>query len=130
MIGYSQFITEGAITKADLKGLEKILDALFAKVGIDVEFTGHFLDRANDKRNKKQITIDELRVMFQKAFKKHGNKLKMKRGGMEAILKDIQTDINVPFVLKWDAKAGELDLITKTVMRKKNFKSPDDEFKV
>ena len=31
----------------------------------------------------------------------------------------MQTDVNMPFVLKWDGK--ELDLVAKTVMRKKNF---------
>jgi hypothetical protein len=37
----------------------------------------------------------------------------------EAVLNDMQTDINMPFVLKWDGK--ELDLVAKTVMRKSNF---------
>jgi hypothetical protein len=41
----------------------------------------------------------------------------------EAVLNDMQTDINMPFVLKWDGK--ELDLIAKTVMRKQNFGTPD-----
>jgi len=35
----------------------------------------------------------------------------------------MQTDVNMPFVLKWDGK--ELDLVAKTVMRKKDFKTPD-----
>ena len=38
---------------------------------------------------------------------------------VEAVLNDMQTDINMPFALKWDGK--ELDLIAKTVMRKPNF---------
>lgn len=41
------------ITQADLDAVEKYADRVFAKVGIDVEFTRHFLDRANDARNKK-----------------------------------------------------------------------------
>ena len=32
-------------------------------------------------------------------------------------MKDMKTDVNVPFVLKWDGK--EFDLIGKTIMRKK-----------
>ena len=44
------------ITKSDLDQLEKYADRLFGAVGIDVEFTRHFLDRVNDERNKKQIT--------------------------------------------------------------------------
>ena len=37
-------------------------------------------------------------------------------------------DVNVPFVLKWDGK--EFDLIAKTIMRKKNFKSSNKKFAV
>jgi hypothetical protein len=45
----------------------------------------------------------------------------------EAVLKDMQTDVNMPFVLQWDSKNKELDLVAKTVMRKKGFKTPDPE---
>ena len=44
------------ITKRDITELEKYADRLFKPVGIDVEFTRHFIDRANDARNKKDIT--------------------------------------------------------------------------
>jgi hypothetical protein len=57
-------LTEKFITKADLDQIEKYADKLFAKVGIDVEFTRHFLDRVNDERNKKQITSAELTRLF------------------------------------------------------------------
>jgi hypothetical protein len=40
------------ITKSDLDQVEKFADRLFAKVGIDVEFTRHFMDRVNDARNE------------------------------------------------------------------------------
>ena len=35
------------ITKNDLNQIEKYADKLFAAVGIDIEFTRHFLDRVN-----------------------------------------------------------------------------------
>ena len=38
---------------------------------------------------------------------------------LKPVLNDMQTDVNMPFVLKWDGK--ELDLVAKTVMRKSNF---------
>ena len=46
----------------------------------------------------------------------------------EAVIKDMKTDINVPFVL--NLRRGELELVAKTVMRKKNFKTPDRELAV
>ena len=45
-------------------------------------------------------------------------------------MKDMKTDVNIPFALQWDNKNNELDLIAKTVMRKKDFKTPDPEFAV
>ena len=46
----------------------------YAAVGIDVEFTRHFLDRVNDERNKKPIST-ELIGLFKKTYKKHGKKI-------------------------------------------------------
>ena len=42
------------IQKVDIQQLEKFADRLFGKVGIDVEFTRHFMDRVNDVRNPSQ----------------------------------------------------------------------------
>jgi hypothetical protein len=46
----------------------------------------------------------------------------------EAVIKDMKTDINMPFVLNY--KNGELELVAKTIMRKKNFKTPNPELAV
>jgi hypothetical protein len=116
-------LSEQTITKSDLDGVEKYADRLYKAVGIDIEFTRHFLDRVNDVRNKKQITVAELIRMFKQSYKKYGKKIAKLGPDAEAVLNDMQTDINMPFVLKWDGK--ELDLIAKTVMRKQNFGTPD-----
>jgi hypothetical protein len=49
---------------------------------------------------------------------------------MEGTFKDLTTDINLPFVLRWDRDEEELDLVAKTVMRKRNFKTDNQEFPV
>lgn len=116
---------ESEITQAQLDLLEKYLDKLFAAANLDVEFTRHFIDRVNDERNRKQITINELRQIFTKAYKRYaqGRGIAGYGPGFEAVLKDMMSDVNLPFVLKLDRKNKELDLIAKTIMRKKNFKS-------
>lgn len=116
------------ITKSDLDAIEKYADKLFAKVGIDVEFTRHFLDRANDARNKKDINTAELTRLFKQTYKKHGKAIPKLGPDAEAVIKDMKTDINVPFVL--NLNRGELELVAKTVMRKKNFKTPNRELAV
>lgn len=118
------------ITRVGLDVLEKAVDKLFAKVGIDVEFTRHFLDRVNDSRNKKQITIRELAFLFKKTYHKHGKSIAKLGPDIEAVLKDLETDINIPFALNWNRQDKELELVSKTVMRKPNFKTPDRQFKV
>ena len=52
--------------------IEKYADKVFAAVGIDVEFTRHFLDRVNDERNVKQITASELTRLFKQEYKRLG----------------------------------------------------------
>lgn len=110
---------DAKLDKKDLDGVEKYADRLYKSVGIDVEFTKHFLDRVNDARNKTQITVSELIRMFKQSYKKFGKKIAKLGPDAEAVLNDMETDVNMPFVLKWDGK--ELDLVAKTVMRKKDF---------
>ena len=115
------------ITQVQLDTLEKYLDQLFSKLGIDVEFTRHFLDRVNDERNLKQITIKELAILFKDTYINYGKKIAQMGPDAQAVIKDMRSDINVPFVLNWDSRSQVLDLVAKTVMRKKNFTTPNPE---
>ena len=115
------------VTPQELDHVEQVADALWAKLGIDVEFTRHFFDRVNDERNGRPITADELVAMFQKEFRTNGIQISNMRRP-EAVLKDLLSSINIPFVLK---KTGDQkQLVGKTVMRKKNFTSPDPAYVV
>ena len=107
------------ITKSDLDQVEKYADKLFASLGIDVEFTKHFMDRVNDTRNVKQISSSELVRLFKQSYKKYGKKIAKMPDDANAVINDMKTDINMPFVLNY--KDGEIELVAKTVMRKKNF---------
>jgi len=121
---------DNPLSQTELDQLEVFADRLFAKVGIDVEFTRHFLDRVNDERNVKQITASELTRLFKQEYKKWGKPIAELGPDAEAVLKDLATDVNLPFALRWDSANNELDLIAKTVMRKKNFKTSNKEFAI
>ena len=108
------------VKKSDLDQIERYADRVFAAVGIDVEFTRHFLDRVNDARNVKQITPSELTRLFKQSFKKYGKKISKLGDDAQAVINDMKTNINMPFVLN-KTRGGELELVAKTVMRKKNF---------
>jgi len=114
------------VSQKELSDLEKFADRLLNKFDIDIEFTRHFADRMNDKRNKPAITVAELQRLFKKMAQNKGKKIK-KHGNSEAILKDMQSDLNLPVVINW--KNGEFEVVNKTIMRKKAFKSPDPELK-
>ena len=118
------------ITQSDLEALETFADRIFGKVGIDVEFTRHFLDRVNDDRNGEQITGSELTRLFKQEYKKWGKPIAQMGPDAEAVMKDMRTDVNVPFTLQWDKNNQELDLVSKTVMRKQDFKSSNRDFAV
>lgn len=109
------------LTSKDLDTVEKYADKLYKSLGVDIAFTRHFLDRVNDTRNVKQITVAELIRLFKQSFKKYGKQIPKLGNDAQAVLNDIKTDINMPFVLKWDGK--EFELIAKTIMRKKDFKT-------
>ena len=117
------------VSKQDLDQVEKYADKLFAVVGIDVEFTRHFLDRVNDTRNKKPISTAELIRLFRLSYKKYGKKIPEMGPKAQAVIHDMETDINMPFVLNID-RSGMLDLVAKTVMRKKNFKTSNPKLEV
>lgn len=123
------------VTWQELADLRKHLDSLWDKLGIDISFTHHFFDRVNDPRNRKQITIQELQKLFAATYQKHGQNIavRVKPGTdheFEAVLTDLSTKVNLPFVLKWDRNRRELVLVAKTVMRKDNFLTPDPKLTV
>lgn len=127
---FEAILTEGSdrITRTQLQRIEQYADKLFKQFGIDVNFqtlsnNTHFYQRLNDPRNIEPITSDELRQLFTKASKRYGYKLGTSNDGIEAVLKDMETDINLPFIIKYDRENKELDLVPKTIMRKKNFSS-------
>ena len=122
-------IPKEKVTSKDLKHLEIILDSMFKTYNIDIEFTKHFLDRVNDKRNGKDITIEELQDVFNKTYNKFASKFSHMKN-IEAVLHDIQNDINVPFILKYNKKNNMMELVSKTVMRKKNFMTRDRKYNV
>ena len=109
------------ITQSQLNALEAYADNLFAKLGIDIEFTRHFLDRVNDERNIKPISIPELIGMFKRLHKKHGKPLSKIDNDFDAVVKDFNNNINIPFAI--NVTPEDIELVAKTVMRKKDFKT-------
>lgn len=117
------------VTAADVQELEKMIDQLFHKVGIDVGLSQtHFVQRMNDMRGP--VTTKEVGDLFRKAFAKYGKLLAKSGPEMEAVLSDMQSAVNVPFNLYWNREKEMLDLSAKTVMKKKDFRTRNRKLRV
>ena len=127
---HTAIILDEEVTQSQLNDIEKYADRLFKAVNVDVNFTRHFVDRVNDKRNEKPISTSELTRLFKQTYKKHGKKIPKMGDDAQAVIHDMQTDINMPFVLAYDDRRKEIDLVAKTIMRKKDFKTPNQKLTV
>jgi len=114
------------VSQKQISDLEKFGDRLLKKFDIDIEFTRHFADRMNDTRNDPEIKVAELQKLFKKIQKNKGSEIK-KHGGMEVVLKDLSKDLNLPVAIK--KNGDEFEVINKTIMRKKDFKSSNKVIK-
>ena len=110
-----------------LKDLETFADRLLNKYGVDIEFTKHFGERMSDERNKPCIKLSELQQFFKKLEKQKASKIKQ-HGEGQAVLVDIQKDLNLPVVI--DMMGDTLEVRMKTIMRKKNFQTPNEKIPV
>lgn len=120
------------ITQAHMNEFEKLVNRLFDKFGIEIDFTKHFRERMSDSRNNPCIDMKELAQIIRKIYAKYqrGEKSLSKYIDSEAVIKDMQTDLNMPIAVEYDRKNDTLDVVAKTIMRKKNFRTPDPEIKI
>jgi hypothetical protein len=136
MKSFKQFVLEAdacpILTVEHMKAFEKFVDKMFEKFDIDFEFTKHFRERMTDSRNDPCIDMKELASMIQKIYKKYqnGEKSLNKFVDAEAVIKDMQSNLNMPIAVEYDRKNDDLVVIAKTVMRKKNFSTPNQVLKV
>lgn len=104
---------------AEVVELEKQLDKLMSTVGLDVEFSKHFIERILGR--EKRVTIDEVVTAFEKLKAKYKKRLlsAKKKPDYEAVLKDFGNDLNIVFGID----GGEMTAVT---IKQKN----PDEFHI
>lgn len=120
------------ISYNDIKELEKVFSKKFDDFDIDFRFTRHFSDRVSDDRNNPCITTKELKSLFNRLYmsKRQGRNIFSRWPDMEIVMKDVRNNINIPFAIEYDKSTDEFEVIAKTIMRKKNFKSSGPIVKV
>ena len=128
---FNSYLDERAcdlVNMKQIKAFEKFVDNMFKRFNIDFNFTKHFGDRMGDDRNDPCISMKELADFIKKIYKRQGKSIKGVAGA-EAVIKDMQSDLNIPVAVKYDQKNDEFDVVMKTIMRKKNFHTPDKVIK-
>ena len=111
------------IPMGDLKQIDTFADKQLNPM--DVVLTGkHFFDRLNDPRNGKEISSAELIGFFKRLSKKKSEFVDFLNKYNSLVATDSRTNLNIPF-MKQANKA-----IAKTVMRKKDFKTPDKKLDI
>jgi hypothetical protein len=119
------------VTWNDLKRLESVMDALFKQAGLHIAFTKHFHERINGSRGYgSKISVSELQDAFRKTYSKYAQKIRNHDADWKAVILDVSKALNIPFVLKWDNRAGAMSLVMVTAMKKSNFKSSDPKLPV
>ena len=117
-------LQENYITRSELSQIEAAADSFFSQYGIDVDMQGqftHFFERLNDPRNDSPINMDELEDMFRKLAQEHGSRIQrqIELERPSAVASDLESDIHMPFMLKWDVKNKTIDLIPRTIKKQR-----------
>ena len=111
------------IPMGDLQKIDQFADKKLNPVDIVIT-DKHFFDRLNDPRNGKEISQAELIGFFKRLSKKKKEFVNFLNKYNSVVAVDDRTNINIPF-MKQANKA-----IAKTVMRKKDFKTPDQKLDI
>ena len=94
-------------TAMDIKRLVEYVEKLFSTLGIDSEFGKHFSERVEDKN----YTLEELTKIFKEEYNNHGQKIEEIPVEANAILSEMESEINIPFLLEWNGRNQKLNLI-------------------
>ena len=124
----NEFLVE-YVSPTDLHHVKQYDDTLYKQLGLSITFDSHFRNRINDLRLddptsiKHPITAAEVSNLLVKIYKKYGSKIAQFGINQEILLTDMISKINIPIMFRWDGDDEEIDMITKTIMRKLHYKT-------
>jgi hypothetical protein len=118
------------LTQKDLDTIQKALEGIYKSRGFDLVYSRHFIERVNDWRNGKQITIGELITILNASIKIHGKALMMMPHEAEGIIKDANSKINLMVAIEHNSRTGLCELRIKSCYRKVNFRANNPRDKI
>jgi hypothetical protein len=117
------------VTMVDLDKVRSFADSVFARVGISVKFGEHFIERLS-RADAPAVSLAQVIRIFREVAEKHAKPIAQMGPDAEGVMKDLKTDVNVPFILYWDKENEVLELRAKTIMKKKDYTTPNKVFPI
>jgi hypothetical protein len=111
------------MAKSDVQAVDQFADKILNPVDVDLT-SKHFFDRLNDPRNEKDINQAELIGFFKRLSRSKKKFIEFLDTYKQVVATDDRTNINIPFMKRANRA------IAKTIMRKKDFKTPDKKLDI
>lgn len=116
------------MAQSSMAPLENAIDNMFRELELDVYFSNHFKQRILDNGTEARdvdVSAQDIFKAFNKLKIKYGDALfNARRNPKEfvGILKDISTNLNIPFTIDYDKFNKRFHKLTAiTLMKKRNF---------
>ena len=106
------------LSAEQLAAVERFADKLWEKLGIDVKFGTHFLERLYRYENDPAISGAELVRLFKQEYQKYGKEIASLPPETEGVFMDLLTNVNLPFVIKQRDEDEPKKILGQTIMRK------------
>ena len=111
------------MAKSDVQKVDQFADKILNPVDVDLT-SKHFFDRLNDPRNEKDINQAELIGFFKRLSRSKKKFIEFLDTYKQVVATDDRTNINIPFMKRANRA------IAKTIMRKKNFATPNKRISI
>jgi len=111
------------MAKSDVQKVDQFADKILNPVDVDLT-SKHFFDRLNDPRNEKDINQAELIGFFKRLSRNKKKFIEFLDTYKQVVATDDRTNINIPFMKRANRA------IAKTIMRKKNFTTPNKRINI
>lgn len=108
------------LSATDLRTIKERANTKWKQKGIKFAWTDHMrIDRLNDPRNEKPITVSDLFAIFDKilANPEYVETIQKMKHNQEVVFSDLDTNLHIPFV------KNDRTLVAKTIQVKANYHS-------
>lgn len=120
---FKDFLAEAEklVARKNLSKLQKEIDRFFSRFNIQIEFSGHFHKRMNERH---LTNIEYVGSIFRRMMEQHPDFFTtLKKRLSQAVIQDAGKNINIPIVIK--NLKDRVIIVVKTIIQKTKFQTSD-----